>query len=82
MVKQVSWKMYNKYLQAQGIEEGVKNYARGMTLFIHLWRDGHANFHGIGAPPGEEEEHPGLSEDLKELMLLDDAPDAEAPEQS
>lgn len=77
VVQQASWKMYNKYLQSQGIKEGVKNYDRGITLFVHLWRDGHANFHGIAAPPGQQETPPTLSDDLKELMLLDDAPEEE-----
>lgn len=35
-----SWKVYNKYLQAQGIKEGVQNYSRGITLFTYAWRKG------------------------------------------
>ena len=35
-----SWKIYNRYLQAQGIKEGVQNYGRGITLFTYAWRKG------------------------------------------
>ena len=38
-----SWKVYNKYLQAQGIKEGTKNYSRGITLFTYAWRKGLVN---------------------------------------
>jgi hypothetical protein len=48
-----SWKVYDRYLQSQGIAEGVKNYARGISLFVYLWRDGRADFNGLSAPPRE-----------------------------
>jgi hypothetical protein len=35
-----SWRAYNQYLKSQGIEEGVKNYSRGITLFAWCWRKG------------------------------------------
>jgi hypothetical protein len=34
------WRAYNKYLQAQGIQEGVKNYSRGILLLSYGWRKG------------------------------------------
>ena len=55
-----SWKVYNKYLQSQGIKEGVKNYARGTALFVFAWRKGLVEIHEApssapvleeGAPP-------------------------------
>ena len=46
----VSKRAYNSYLQSQGIKEGVKNYAYGISLFIYLWRDGRADFGGLHAP--------------------------------
>lgn len=39
----ISWRVYNKYLQAQGIKEGTKNYSRGITLFTYAWRKGLVN---------------------------------------
>ncbi len=36
----VSWRVYDKYLQSQGIKEGRKNYSRGITLFTYAWRKG------------------------------------------
>ncbi len=36
--------VYNQYLQSQGIKEGVKNYARGITLFIGAYRKGLVQF--------------------------------------
>ncbi len=36
----LSWRMYDKYLQSQGIKEGRKNYSRGITLFTFAWRKG------------------------------------------
>lgn len=40
LVTKLSWKVYNKYLQSQGIKEGVKNYDRGILLFAGAWRKG------------------------------------------
>lgn len=30
----VSWAAYNRYLQSQGIQEGVRNYTHGITLLM------------------------------------------------
>lgn len=38
--RKISWNMYDKYLQSQGIKEGRKNYSRGITLFTYAWRKG------------------------------------------
>jgi hypothetical protein len=38
--RQYSWRVYDKYLQSQGIAEGRKNYSRGITLFTFAWRKG------------------------------------------
>lgn len=35
-----SWRVYDKYLQSQGIAEGRKNYSKGITLFTYAWRKG------------------------------------------
>lgn len=35
-----SWKVYNKYLQSQGIKEGVKNYSASTKLFVYANRKG------------------------------------------
>ena len=43
LLSRYSWKVYNKYLQAQGIKEGTKNYSRGITLFTYAWRKGLVN---------------------------------------
>jgi hypothetical protein len=40
MFSRIGWRAYNKYLQAQGIEEGVKNYSRGILLLSYGWRKG------------------------------------------
>lgn len=32
--------VYDAYLKSQGVEEGVRSYARGVKLFVALWRDG------------------------------------------
>ncbi len=34
----VGWRLYHRYLQSQGIESGVQDYAYGATLFVQLWR--------------------------------------------
>jgi hypothetical protein len=31
---------YNRYLQVQGISDGVKSYSRGVQLLIFGWRKG------------------------------------------
>ncbi len=36
----VSWRAYDKYLQVQGIREGVRNYSHGITLLGYAWRGG------------------------------------------
>ena len=53
LVEKYSWLLYDKYLKKQGIEEGVKNYARGTALFVLCWRKGLVQFAGPvgdGAP--------------------------------
>lgn len=35
---------YNKYLEAQGVEEGMRSYARGTALFVFAWRAGYVPF--------------------------------------
>ncbi len=45
-LREVSWKFYNRYLQSRGIKDGVKNYARGVSLFTFAWRKGLVDFHG------------------------------------
>jgi hypothetical protein len=40
LFSRIGWHAYNKYLQAQGIQEGVKNYSRGILLLIYGWRKG------------------------------------------
>ncbi len=37
---QQSWKVYNKYLQSQGIQEGIKNYSASTKLFVFAARKG------------------------------------------
>lgn len=58
--RKVSWRAYDKYLQAQGIKEGVKNYGRGISLFLFLWRDGRMADAGLAppAPPPSPEPAP------------------------
>ncbi len=34
----ISWRTYNRYLQSQGVQEGVKNYSHGITLLIYAMR--------------------------------------------
>ena len=40
LVSKLSWTVYNQYLKTQGVEEGVKNYDRGILLFAGAWRKG------------------------------------------
>ena len=42
--ERLSWRAYNQYLKSRGVEDGVKNYARGVSLFTYLWRKGGAAF--------------------------------------
>lgn len=44
----ISWRVYDSYLKSQGIAEGVKNYQRGVALFVYAWRQGLVN---VPAPP-------------------------------
>jgi hypothetical protein len=39
-ISRIGWRAYNRYLQAQGIKEGTRNYSRGITLFSSAWRQG------------------------------------------
>ena len=34
----ISWPVYNRYLQSQGIDEGLKNYSHGITLLCYALR--------------------------------------------
>lgn len=36
----ISWRMYDSYLKKQGIQEGRKNYGKGISLFVYAWRGG------------------------------------------
>ena len=36
----LSWRAYNHYLKSRGVKEGVKDYARGISLFTFLCRKG------------------------------------------
>jgi len=45
-------RVYNQYLKAQGIQEGVANYARGIRLFAQVWRDGVIDLPGLEPAPG------------------------------
>ncbi len=40
LVDRIGWRAYDKYLQAQGIREGVKSYSRGILLLSYGWRKG------------------------------------------
>lgn len=39
-ISRISWRVYHRYLQAQGIGEGVENYSRGILLLACSWRQG------------------------------------------
>jgi hypothetical protein len=78
-----SWRVYDKYLQAQGIEEGVKNYDRGITLFAQLWREGGADYNGMEGPPRPEAVDTGEAAEASEtggVEVLEQVPDAEVLE--
>lgn len=49
--RRVSWRLYNTYLQTQGIAEGVKDYSRGVALFTFAWRKGLVEFPKEALPP-------------------------------
>ena len=36
----LSRRTYNRYLQVQGIKEGIQNYSHGITLLAYAWRKG------------------------------------------
>lgn len=48
-----SWKVYNSYLQSQGIKEGTKNYSASTRLFVQASRKGliHLDVPGAVATP-------------------------------
>jgi hypothetical protein len=35
----ISWSFYNRYLQSQGIDEGLRNYSHGITLLCYALRN-------------------------------------------
>lgn len=39
-ISNVIWRAYDGYLQAQGVEEGVRSYSRGIRLLGYAWRKG------------------------------------------
>lgn len=48
---QQSWKVYNKYLQSQGIKEGTKNYSASTKLLIFASRKGLIKDAGTSTTP-------------------------------
>lgn len=65
-LQKASWRTYDKYLQSRGIEDGVKNYGRGVTLFTYAWRKGLVQIEGIPedtTPEPEDREAVLSSED-------------------
>jgi hypothetical protein len=40
-LQQWSWRAYNHYLKAQGVQDGVQSYGRGTELLVRAWRAGH-----------------------------------------
>jgi len=50
--RRISWRLYNTYLQSQGIAEGVKDYSRGVALFTFVWRKGLIEFPKDARVPG------------------------------
>jgi hypothetical protein len=47
-----SRKVYNRYLQSQGVKDGMRSYGRGITLFISAVRNGKIRFpEHDSAPP-------------------------------
>jgi len=45
-IQEWSWRAYNHYLKAQGVQDGVQSYGRGTQLLVYAWRAGH-----IALPP-------------------------------
>lgn len=62
-LQRVSWRTYDKYLQSRGIEDGVKNYARGVTLFTYAWRKGLVQIEGLPEETSPEPQN-GVEEEL------------------
>jgi len=60
--RRISWRLYNTYLQSQGIEEGVKDYSRGVALFTFAWRKGLIEFpkEVLCPPPVPPKSRPAL----------------------
>ncbi len=87
-LQKASWRAYDKYLQAQGIKEGVKNYGRGISLFLFLWRDGRLADTGLtppvpalpepaeGAAPSPPEAGPSLNSPAQPVPEAGASPDA------
>ena len=46
-ISRIGWKTYNRYLKAQGIQEGIGNYSRGISLFSYAWRQGISGTSGM-----------------------------------
>ena len=40
-LQQWSWRAYNHYLKAQGVQDGVQSYGRGTELLVQAWRSGY-----------------------------------------
>jgi len=60
--RRISWRLYNTYLQSQGIEEGGKDYSRGVALFTFAWRKGLIEFpkEVLCPPPVPPKSRPAL----------------------
>ena len=50
-----SWKVYNSYLQSQGIKEGVRNYGESTRLFVFASRKGLISLGDAAPAPVAEE---------------------------
>ncbi len=51
-----SWRAYNRYLQSQGVREGVRSYGRGAQLLVRAWRAGHLELPDPAPEPPQAEE--------------------------
>lgn len=49
-----SWQVYDGYLKAQGIQEGRKNYGKGISLLVYAWRKGLVTLPQAAAEPTPE----------------------------
>lgn len=78
--QKASWRAYNSYLKSQGIAEGVKNYARGISLFVYLWRDGRVEFAGLTPPPASTHVEVVTGVPVSPLTPANTAPIAPTPE--